>query len=146
MTMSRTASPTESGRSVPHLDLFAAVLSALCIIHCFALPVLISLLALSIPFTENEVVHVSLVLAALPATLWVIYKTYPAQPLFILAAATGLTLLLAGTFVAPLAAFEEPLTVVGALLLGSAHLWHWFDVRAARRTAGQPASQSESLQ
>ncbi len=144
--MSRTASPTEPGRGVPHLDLIAAVLSGLCIIHCFALPVLISLLALSIPFTESEIVHVILVLAALPATLWVIYKSYPGQRLFIWTAATGLTLLLAGTFVAPLAAFEEPLVVVGALLLGSAHVWHWFDVRAARRTATQPGSQSESLQ
>ncbi len=145
MNFSRTASPNAPGRGLLQLDLYAAVLSGLCIAHCFALPVLITVLALSIPYSENEVVHVSLVLAAVPATLWVMFKSFAGRRWFVWVAGTGLSLLLAGTFVPTLAAFEEPLSVFGALLLGAAHLWHWHDVRASQGAVEPGDSQGESF-
>ena len=146
MDTGRSTYPGEVERGVAELDLLAAVLSVACLIHCLALPLLISVLALSVPFTENEAVHIGLVLMAAPATLWVIHKSRAMrnQRLFIAAASIGLVILLSGTFLPPLAQFEEPLTVVGALILASAHLWHWSELRALRRTVGQVRSQSES--
>ncbi len=146
MNTRTTSQAPLSGAGIAKADLFAAVMSIACIIHCLALPLLISLLALSVPFTENEAVHIGLVLLAAPATLWVIYKSLArdGQRLFIGVATTGLLLLLAGTFVPPLARFEEPLTVVGAFTLASAHLWHWFAFRAELRTLVPAHSQSES--
>ena len=135
-TGTTTASPTELGRGVSRLNLVAAALSTLCIIHCLALPLLISVLALSVPFTENETVHITLVLLAAPATLWVIYRSRSQRHfrLFIATASTGLIVMLAGTFVHPLERFEEPMTVAGALILVTAHLWHWSALRTARQT------------
>ncbi|MDJ0759452.1 MAG: MerC domain-containing protein [Woeseiaceae bacterium] len=146
MSTSTTVLPTDLGRGVSRLNLLAAGLSAVCLIHCLALPVLISLLALSVPFTENEFVHVGLVLMAAPATLWVMHKSrsHRNHRLFIAVAAIGLTLLLAGTFFSPLASFEEHLTIVGALLLVTAHIRHWSNLRVASRTVGHIDSQSRS--
>lgn len=133
MSTDSTHTPTELGSRVSKVNLLAAVLSTLCILHCLAIPLLISVLALSIPFRENETVHVILVLTAAPATLWVMYRSLQRghHRLFAVAAAIGLALLFAGTFAAPLAQFEEPLVVIGALMLVSAHMWHWYVHRAA---------------
>lgn len=146
MATSEKTFSRDTARGVAGLDLYAAVLSALCIIHCLALPFLVSIMALSVPFSENEAVHIALVLLAAPATLWVIYKVrgHNRQRAFIAVASAGLVLLLAGTFAPPLEAYEEPLTVVGAMLLGSAHLWHWFQLRSARRVAVFATAEGES--
>ena len=146
MNTDTTISATDLGPGVSRLNLLAAGLSTLCIIHCLALPLLISLLALSVPFAENELVHITLVLLAVPATLLVIHRSRAHQNfrLFIATAAIGLAVMLAGTFLPPLARFEEPLTVTGALLLVSAHMWHWFALRSARRTVAPAHGQSES--
>ncbi len=137
---------TELGQGVSRINLLAAGLSAVCLMHCLALPVLISLLALSVPFSENEIVHVTLVLMAAPATLWVIHKSRSRRNhrLFVVAATIGLALMFAGTFFAPLARFEEPLTIAGALLLVTAHIRHWFTLRAAQPTGMLPESQRQS--
>ncbi|MDJ0918832.1 MAG: MerC domain-containing protein [Woeseiaceae bacterium] len=146
MSRDTTVSQTELGSGVSRINVLAAGLSAVCLIHCLALPVLISVLALSVPFAENEVVHATLVLLAAPATLWVIHKSrsYRNHRLFIAAATVGLALMFAGTFFAPFARFEEPMTIAGALLLVSAHIRHWFTLRAAQRTVVHHNSQSQS--
>ncbi len=115
-----------AGRS--SLDLYAAGLSTLCLIHCLALPLLATLLPLAAYFAENELVHRILVLLAAPATLWVVRTSWGhnGSSLFIGAALTGLGLLVLGAFVEPLEAYEQPITVAGAVLLGSAHLARWF--------------------
>ncbi|MEM8683845.1 MAG: MerC domain-containing protein [Pseudomonadota bacterium] len=134
MTTSTTSDSSEQQLGVAKADLLAAALSIACIIHCLALPLAVSLLALSVPFAENEMVHRALVALAAPATLWVIHKSLsrPGQRLFIAAAVSGLVLLIAGSFLPPFERFEEPLTVTGAFILASAHLWHWFTIRAVR--------------
>ncbi|MEO0997215.1 MAG: MerC domain-containing protein [Pseudomonadota bacterium] len=118
----------------PSLDLYAAGLSTLCLIHCLALPLVATLLPLAANFAESELVHMALVLLAAPVSLWVVRKAWSTggSGLFVGAALTGLGLLLLGAFVGAVAVYEEPLTVAGAVLLGSAHLWRWLQYRGRR--------------
>ena len=116
------------------LDLCAAGLSTLCLIHCLALPFLATLLPLAAHFAENELVHQILVLLAIPVSLWVVRQTWSAagSVVFVTAALAGLGLLIVGAFVGAVAAYEEPITIAGATLLGSAHLWRWLRHRGRR--------------
>ena len=120
------------------LDLYAAGLSTLCLLHCLALPLLVSLMPLAAQAAESELAHRVLVVAAVPVSLRVIWKILPAagNGLFVGAALSGLGLLLVAAFVEALSAYEEPLTVAGGVLLGSAHLWHWTQQRGKRDTSG----------
>lgn len=110
------------------LDASAMGLSALCMVHCLALPAL----ALVLPFlglwARAEWVHVVFILIAAPiaALAFVDLRTKRphAWPLAI-AAAFGLALMLAGALETPWSALERPLTVLGGLVLASAHLANW---------------------
>lgn len=117
------------------LDLCAAGLSTLCLLHCLALPLLVAVLPLAAQAADNELVHRVLVVAAVPVSLRVIWKTLPVDGsgLFIGAALGGLGLLLVGAFIEALEAYEQPITVAGGLLLGSAHLWNWVRQRGEAR-------------
>ena len=117
------------------LDLCAAALSILCLIHCAALPLLAALLPLAGQLSENEMVHRALALLAVPPSLGAIRKAWPTEGFgpFIVAAPSGLVLLLLAAFVEAASAYETPMTVAGALLLGSAHLWRWARYRHAAR-------------
>lgn len=117
------------------LDLYAAALSTLCLIHCLALPLLATLLPLAGQFSESPLVHRVLVLLAVPVTLWVVWQSLPVRGarVFILAALSGLALLLVAAFSETVAAFEQPITVAGALILGMAHLGRWARHRTAAR-------------
>jgi len=128
-------------RHVAAVDLFATALSALCLVHCLALPLLMSALAVSLPFAENEAIHKVLVLLAAPATIWVMRqsRSMANQRAFRAVAGLALALLFASAFLEPLESVEEPVTIAGALLLGSAHLWHWLHTRALRRANDEPA-------
>ena len=116
------------------LDLYAVGLSTLCVLHCVALPVLVAVMPMVAQAAESELVHRLLAAAAVPVSLRVIWKTRPVSDnwLFAGAALLGLGLLLLGAFVEALSAYEEPITVAGGVLLGSAHIWHW--VRRCGRT------------
>lgn len=116
------------------LDASAISLSALCLAHCLALPVL----ALALPFVgvwvHAEWVHVVFVCVAAPIALlafmdWRARRPH-AWPLVALAA-LGLGLMLAGALGMPLVAWERPLTVVGGVVLATAHVLNW-----RRRHAG----------
>ena len=117
------------------LDLCAAALSVLCLIHCAALPLLAALLPLAGQLSENEMVHQALALLAVPASLEAIRKTWPAEGFgfSIVVAPIGLVLLFLAAFVEAASAYETPMTVAGALLLGWAHLWRWARHRRAAR-------------
>lgn len=121
------------GAGTARLDLCATGLSTLCLIHCLALPLLTSLLPLAAQSVESPLVHRILVGIAVPVSLRVMWKALPVggNGLFIGAASTGLGLLLLGAFVEAVSAYEEPVTVTGGVLLGSAHLWHWMRQRGA---------------
>lgn len=122
---------SQLGFGTARLDLCAAGLSTLCLVHCLALPLLTSLLPLAAQSIESPLVHRILVALAVPVSLRVMWKALPVggNGLFIGAASTGLGLLLLGAFVEALSAYEEPITVTGGVLLGCAHLWHWMRAR-----------------
>lgn len=128
--------------SKPLLDLYAMSLSGLCLVHCLALPLMASLLPLLGQLSEWEWVHRALVLLAAPVTLWVIWLSRIDQHLrwFRRLAMAALLLLLAAAFSERLAAWEEPLTILGATLLGGSHLLRW------RRMAGACAATLPSQQ
>lgn len=129
------------GLGTARLDLCAAGLSTLCLIHCLALPLLTSLLPLAAQSVGSPLVHSILVALAVPVSLRVMWKALPVggNGLFIGAASTGLGLLLLGAFVEALSAYEEPITVTGGVLLGSAHLWHWIRQRGPGAIHNQQA-------
>jgi len=109
------------------LDLYAVGLSTLCVLHCVALPVLVALMPVVAQAAESELVHRILVVVAIPVSLRVIWMTRPVagNRLFVGTALVGLGLLLLAAFLEALSSYEQPITVAGGVLLGSAHLWHW---------------------
>lgn len=123
------------------LDLCAAGLSTLCLVHCLALPMLVSLLPLAAQSVESHLLHRILAALAVPVSLRVMWKALPVggHGLFVAAASTALALLLVGAFVEAISAYEEPITVTGAVLLGSAHLWHWARQRGRAHIHDQQA-------
>ena len=122
--------------SAARLDLCAVGLSTLCVLHCVALPVLVALMPAIAQAAESELVHRVLVIFAVPVSLRVIWTTRPVSGnrLFLSAASLGLGLLLLAAFFEAVSRYEEPVTIAGGVLLGSAHLWHWL-----RRCGGSGA-------
>lgn len=105
-------------------DGMAVFLSALCLVHCLALPLLAAIAPVVAVLAENELVHKALVLAVLPITLWVCWQARDelSHRIFWVLAVGGLSLLAAAAFFPPVEAYEIGLTVVGSVLLGLAHL------------------------
>ncbi len=117
--------PVEPAKA--RLDLYAAGLSTLCLLHCLALPLLVTIMPLAAQAAESELAHQILILAAVPVSLRAIWKT-PAMDgnrLFVGAALSGLGLLLVAAFIEAVSAYEEPITVAGGVLLCWAHLRRW---------------------
>ncbi|MEM6574798.1 MAG: MerC domain-containing protein [Pseudomonadota bacterium] len=135
---SEVVSPVTSTRS---LDLCAAGLSFLCLLHCVALPFLAVLLPATAALAEAEWVHRVLVLMAAPISFFVLSRTTAEQgrATFAVLALTGLALLFSGAFVEALEAHEQWITVVGASLVGGAHLNHWFRQRQSDQARRSPA-------
>ena len=130
---------------VARLDLYAAGLSTLCVLHCVALPVLVALMPVVAQAAESELVHQVLVVIAVPVSLRVVWKTglAPGSRLFVGAALVGLGLLLLGGFVEAVSAYEVPITVAGGALLGSAHIWHWMRICGSSGVHGFPVEPDE---
>ena len=106
-------------------DLCAAALSSTCILHCLALPLLAAMLPVTSQLVDNHVVHLVLVLLAVPVTLWVVRSeglTGSGQ-VFSPLALSGLALMLAA--VTLWEEFEAALTLIGGTMLGGAHVWRW---------------------
>ena len=57
MDTSRTLSSGPASRRIAEMDIYAATMSMLCMIHCFFLPLLISSFALSIPYLPDPTRH-----------------------------------------------------------------------------------------
>lgn len=116
------------------LDLSAVGLSALCLVHCLALPAMALALPLLASWARAEWVHVVFVSLAAPIALLALVDWSTGRPAswrLLGLAGTGLALMLAGALELPQAAWERPLTVAGGLLLASAHIANW-----RRRHAG----------
>lgn len=110
------------------LDASAVGLSALCLVHCLALPALALILPVLGLWAQAEWVHVAFVLVAAPvAGLSFVDlstrrpKSWPLAGL----AVVGLGLLVAGALELPIVPDERLLTVPGGLLLAAAHIANW---------------------
>ena len=111
----------------PSIDIVAISLSAGCLLHCLALPVLSALLPVLGVVSEAEWIHKGLVLVAIPFSGYAAFtrgKRFRDR-FFVALVLAGLSLLLAAAFVERLHDIETPVTVLGAVLLASAHLWRW---------------------
>ena len=109
-------------------DLCAAGLSTACIMHCLGLPLLAAVLPATSLFADNELLHLAMVLLAVPITLWVVWGESSAggSRRFVVAAMAGLAMMLAAVSFGALEEYEVLLTVIGGVLLAGAHLWRWF--------------------
>lgn len=103
------------------LDIASLALSALCVVHCLALPFLVVLLPALTPFTGSWV-HAALVLTAAPLSLWAIRASHVWRKWQISAPILfGLCLLAAAAFIPALSEFEVAMSVLGALLIAVGH-------------------------
>ncbi|ESQ91188.1 hypothetical protein ABAC460_06395 [Asticcacaulis sp. AC460] len=104
------------------LDIASMVLSALCVVHCVALPFIVAGMPFLGAFTDADWVHQSLVIMAVPLSLWAIYATnaWRRWPVSIPMAA-GLIFLAAAAFIPALHDVEAVLSVLGALMIAAAH-------------------------
>ena len=125
------------------IDLYAAGLSMLCVLHCVALPVLVAVLPAVAQAAQSELVHKLLVIAAVPVSLRVVWqaRSVSGNRLFVGAVIVGLALLVLAAFVEATSAYEEPITIAGGAVLISAHVWHWLK-KCAGGNARSPVAES----
>ncbi|MFN3213488.1 MAG: MerC domain-containing protein [Henriciella sp.] len=112
------------------IDAPAIALSSLCFIHCLILPVLSASLPSLGVFAEAEWLHKAFVIAALPFALLALNSKRTSLFTATLIV-TGLSLLMVGAFVESLHDYETQLTVIGAIILASGHVFHWARIGAA---------------
>lgn len=109
-------------------DGFAVGASALCLVHCLGLPLLIAALpAIAGGMDPGEGFHLAVLLFAVPTSAFALVEGWRRHrgvaPLFV--GGAGLTLLAAGLAFEEWAAVETGVTVTGSLLLAGAHLANW---------------------
>lgn len=110
------------------LDVSAVGLSALCLIHCLALPGLSLLLPVLGLWAQAEWIHVAFIAAAAPVAILALVDLRALRPhswTILGIAGSGLALMLAGAVEFPNPLYERPLTVLGGLLLSGAHIANW---------------------
>lgn len=110
------------------LDGMAIGASALCLVHCLALPfMLLALPALSAVLGANETVHVLILLFALPTSAYALVSGLHDhhQILPLVAGSLGLALLAFGLWFGDRPPIGVIITVVGSSLLASGHLTNW---------------------
>lgn len=111
--------------------------SALCLVHCLALPVAAASLPALGFVAEAEWMHWSLLAIAAPPALFALRARHghAGSRLVLGAAAVGLSLMLAGAFELPSHEWGEALTLAGVLSLSLAHLLNWRSRHAHRAAA-----------
>jgi len=108
-------------------DAIGIGLSGLCLVHCLALPVLISL-GPALAWMENEWVHLGLAGLALVVTVNAM-RAWPRRTTGVLlktVALTGLGLLFFGALADITELAERAVTVVGACMLALSHATAWY--------------------
>lgn len=109
-------------------DAMAVGASALCLIHCLALPLVIAALpALAARLDLGEGFHLAVLAFALPVSGFALVEGWRrhrgVMPLIV--GAVGLVLLGAGVAFEDMVAVETGVTVAGSLLLAGAHVANW---------------------
>jgi len=110
------------------LDASAVGLSALCLVHCLALPALALLLPVLGVWAEAEWAHVVFVMIAAPVAVLAFVDPSTRRPRswpLALAALVGLSLMIAGALEVPAGVDERIPTLLGGALLAGAHLANW---------------------
>lgn len=106
-------------------DYMGALASFLCLMHCLAGPVLLTLgvSVVGSSIIENERIHLLLVIPIVLIAAWSLPASFKKhrQPIPVMIALTGIGLLLMGLMIE---AYELPLTVAASMLLMSAHLYN----------------------
>lgn len=106
---------------------FAAIgLSGLCLMHCLALPMVVSLSPI-LGLAAEEWVHGALAVAASFVSLAAMARLglVDNRGIFLGLAMVGIALLLSAAFIEALETYETPLTVAGASVLALAHVIRW---------------------
>lgn len=117
-------------------DAAAIGLSAACIVHCLAMPLLAAVVPLFAAF-EAEWIHWLFLLAAVP-TSWLALRRPDTPGALRAVAALGLGGLLAGALGWPDHDLETPVTVAGGLLLSATHIANALRIHASRSAAPCP--------
>lgn len=109
-------------------DGLAVGASALCLVHCLGLPLLIAALpAVTGRVDPGEGLHLAVLLFAIPTSAFALIEGWRRHrglaPLFV--GGAGLALLAAGLAFGNWAAVETGLTVTGSLMLAGAHVANW---------------------
>lgn len=104
-------------------DRAATALSALCIVHCLALPVLASVMPFLTVVADADWLHWLFAgLAAIISASVPIRDVLARTPGFLVPAGLGISFLIAGLFAEQLGSNETVLTVIGGLLVAFAHI------------------------
>lgn len=115
-------------RATDWLERVAIGASAVCLVHCIGLPLLLAALpALAAVVAVPESFHVWVLAFAVPASgiaLLLGYRCHRAR-LPLMVGCAGLGLLALGAVVLLGGAFETPVTVVGSLTLAVSHVMNW---------------------
>lgn len=109
-------------------DAAGVSLSALCLVHCLALPVAAALLPLLGELSEAAWVHWAFFGMAAPVTAMAMSPAFGARPLpalMLCAATLGVGLLFAGAINLPSHDWGEGFTIAGGLCLSTAHVQNW---------------------
>lgn len=114
-------------------DKVAVILSMLCVLQCLFLPVVVTLIPiLDLWWLSDHFLHPFLLIFVIPLTVFALLPGYrrhgKTQPMWI--AAPALILLIIGAFL-PVNMLEKTLTVIGATLLGTAHIRNLIYTRKA---------------
>ncbi len=105
-------------------DRAGVTLSALCIVHCLLLPLTTSFLPLMGVLAENETIHKALVLLAIIPAAFAFTDFNGSKSPFLIAGlgVIGVISLLMSAFIEAFHDYEAILTLVGAVILASAHI------------------------
>ena len=120
--------PAASAPAIDWVERAAVGASALCLIHCAGLPLLLAALpALSSLIALPESFHVWILAFAVPSSALALFTGRHhhrrAYPLTI--GATGLILLATGALLLLGGRWETPVTIMGSLCLAYAHIANW---------------------
>lgn len=104
-------------------DRAATALSALCIVHCLALPLLASAMPIVSVVAEMDWLHWLFAGLAIVISSSVPFRDVLARrPSFLVPAGLGIGFLIAGLFADQIGASETLLTVIGGVLVAFAHV------------------------
>ena len=124
----RHGQPVTTAPGIDWVERAAVGASALCLIHCAGLPLLLAALpALSSLIAIPESFHVWVLGFALPTSALALFagRRHHRRAFPLLVGAAGLGLLAIGALLLLGGRWETPVTIIGSLCLATAHVANW---------------------